>query len=82
MSVYILCGISVLVVMLLYIIYNLYRKVLSYEMWSDELQTSLTNTIEKWKILDNKQIFERDDEVGVVFDEINTAINELEQRME
>ena len=82
MSVYILGGISVLVVMLLYIIYNLYRKVLSYEMWSDELQTSLTNTIEKWKILDNKQIFERDDEVGVVFDEINTAINELEQRME
>lgn len=82
MSVYILYGISVLVIVLLYIIYNLYTKVLSYETWSTELQTSLTNTIEKWKILDNKQIFEKDDEVGVVFDEINTAISELEQQME
>jgi CRISPR/Cas system CMR-associated protein Cmr3 (group 5 of RAMP superfamily) len=51
-------------------------------MWLTELQSSLTNTIEKWKFLDNKQIFEKDDEVGVVFDEINTTINELEQRME
>ena len=82
MSVYILYGISVLVIVLLYIIYNLYTKVLSYETWSTELQTSLTNTIEKWKILDNKQIFEKDDEVGVVFDEINTTIRELEQQME
>lgn len=82
MNVYILCGICILVVVLLYIIYNLYRKVLSYEMWLTELQSSLTNTIEKWKFLDNKQIFEKDDEVGVVFDEINTTINELEQRME
>lgn len=82
MNVYILCGICILVVVLLYIIYNLYRKVLSYEMWLTELQSSLANTIEKWKFLDNKQIFEKDDEVGVVFDEINTTINELEQRME
>lgn len=81
MNVYILCGIFILVFTLLYIIYNLYTKVLSYETWSTELQISLTNTIERWKILDNKQIFEKDDEVGVVFDEINTALDELEQQM-
>ena len=82
MTVYILSGLLLVVLILLYIIFNLYRKVLVYEDWTIETLNELNSTVEKWKEVDSKQLFEKDDEVGVIFDELNLTIKNLEKRLD
>jgi hypothetical protein len=82
MTVYIFSGLVLVVLILLYIIFNLYRKVSLYEEWTIETLNELNSTVETWKELDSKQLFEKDDEVGVIFDELNITIKNLEKRLD
>jgi|TARA_B100000902_G_C27275549_1_gene898668 predicted PurR-regulated permease PerM len=62
-----------------YVIWNINTKLESLEDWI----TDFINTIEKVqadiKKLDYKGYFESDDEVGVVFKQIQTTINQLDR---
>ena len=62
-----------------YIIWNLNTKLESLEDWV----TDFINTIEKVQSdirkVDYKGYFEADDEVGVIFEQIQTTINQLDR---
>lgn len=69
---------TLLSVMFVYIIYNLYRKNTIYENWTEQMYEKLTKLQSDIKQIDDKQIFESDDEVGVVFKELVEAIQEFD----
>ena len=62
-----------------YVIWNLNTKLESLEDWI----TDFINTIEKVQMdvkkIDYKGYFEADDEVGVIFEQIKTTINQLDR---
>ena len=62
-----------------YVIWNLNTKLESLEDWI----TDFINTIEKVQIdlkkIDYKGYFEADDEVGAIFEQIKTTINQLDR---
>jgi len=70
---------SILFVASCYVIWNLNTKLESLEDWI----TDFINTIQKIqtdiKKIDYKGYFESDDEVGVVFKQIQTTINQLDR---
>ncbi len=69
--------VSVLFVTSCYVIWNITTKLEALEDWV----TDFINTIEKIQMeikkIDYKGYFEADDEVGVIFKQINTVINQL-----
>jgi hypothetical protein len=82
MGVYILIGIlSVSIILLMYVIRNLYVKNKIYETWivqtRTEVETLHTNITE----IDSEQLFEKDDDVGVVFTGIKELIGSFKQRV-
>ena len=66
-------------VAMIYVIWNLITKQESLEDWI----TDFINTIEKVQMdvkkIDYKGYFEADDEVGVIFEQIKTTINQLDR---
>ena len=71
--------VSLLFLISCYVIWNLNTKLESLEDWI----TDFINTIEKVQIdvkkIDYKGYFEADDEVGVIFEQIKTTINQLDR---
>ena len=71
--------VSLLFIISCYIIWNLNKKLESLEDWI----TDFINTIEKVQIdlkkIDYKGYFEADDEVGQIFEQIKTTINQLDR---
>jgi hypothetical protein len=63
---------------LVYIIYNLYRKNTIYENWSEGVYEKLNKLQSDIKQIDDKKIFESDDEVGAVFTELSETIQEFD----
>ena len=62
-----------------YVIWNLNTKLEALEDWV----TDFINTIEKMqkdlKVMDYRGSFEADDEVGAIFEQIKTTINQLDR---
>ena len=71
--------VSLLFLISCYVIWNLNTKLESLEDWV----TDFFNTIEKVQMdvkkIDYKGYFEADDEVGVIFEQIKTTINQLDR---
>ena len=71
--------VSLLFLISCYVIWNLNTKLESLEDWI----TDFINTIEKVQMdvkkIDYKGYFEADDEVGVIFEQIKTTINQLDR---
>jgi hypothetical protein len=72
-----------------YVIYNLLNKVEKYEerilSKTDDVQILLLqfrNILDKMKDIDNKKIFESDDEVGVTFEMLKNLIEANENLLE
>jgi hypothetical protein len=51
-----------------------------YESWIFKLKNRLTSTYDSLKLIDEKHIFERDDEVGFVFSNIVELISDLNEK--
>lgn len=60
-----------------YAIYNMLRKVELYEESIQEFYSRLSITLHNMRRLDERQMFESDDEVGFVFQQLTDAVNEL-----
>jgi hypothetical protein len=78
---------SVLVVALSFAIYNLLQKLEKYEDIIEEndifLQTELERNealLEALRQIDNRQMFEKDDEVGSIFYQIKETIEKFKQK--
>ena len=74
----ILVLLAVLCVASCYVIWNTMRKMEVMEDWIDDYTTKMVNVNKTIKELDYKDYFEEDDEVGIIFKEIQKTINELE----
>lgn len=79
-NIYLIILVVIVSTILLYTIFNLYRKNYIYENWIFETNDSLKDILDKWRVIDSKQMFEKDDEVGVVYEDIDELIKEIETR--
>lgn len=76
---FVLVILSALIVVLIYTTYNLLRKLETYEDYIDlEIKNNET-LLETLRKIDNKQMFEKDDEVGSLFYLIKQTINRFKQ---
>jgi hypothetical protein len=61
---------------------NLLNKVDTYEDFILDRQIAYESLLQRIRDIDAKEIFEKDDEVGVTFDEIKTEIEEFKNIIE
>tara|TARA_Y100001937_G_C7110752_1_gene327428 strand:- start:802 stop:1059 length:258 start_codon:yes stop_codon:yes gene_type:complete len=61
-----------------YIIVNLMLKSERLETWLEVFTTTITEVQEELKDIDNNGSFQSDDEVGVIFKQIEETVNKLE----
>lgn len=66
---------------LLYIIYNLYRKNTIYESWTENTFNKINNLQADIKNIDERGIFEKDDEVGSIYEEISNLIKDFDHNV-
>ena len=52
-----------------------------YELWISDIEKAFNITYNKLKMLDDKQIFEKDDDVGFVFSNIVKLIEKLKSQL-
>ena len=52
-----------------------------YEQWISDMQTAITITYNKLKEIDDRQMFEKDDDVGFVFTNIVKLIEKLKSQL-
>jgi hypothetical protein len=52
-----------------------------YELWISDIEKAINITYNKLKIIDDKQIFEKDDDVGFVFSNIVKLIEKLKSQL-
>ena len=72
---------AALVIVLSYIAYNLYTKLVKYETWIVERRQDSQDLKSTLQELDTLQMFEKDDEVGVLFEEVGEIINEYNRKV-
>ena len=58
------------------------NKIDTYERWIVEFKDDVSNVYTELKNIDDKNIFERDDEVGTIFLDIVTLISKLNTRIQ
>lgn len=61
-----------------YVIVNLMLKSERLETWLEVFTTTITEVQEELKDIDNNGSFQSDDEVGVIFKQIEETVNKLE----
>jgi|TARA_B110000263_G_C15297536_1_gene506292 hypothetical protein len=61
-----------------YVIWNLFRKTELLENWVETFTQQIQIVQNKLKEVDDKGMFEADDEVGTIFKRINQIVNELD----
>ena len=66
---------------LVYIIRNLYIKNNVYEQWVVETREFVSKISDNIKDIDTKEIFESDDDVGVVYSGIRDLVSELDNKI-
>jgi len=57
--------------------FNLLRKLENYEKSIEEFYSALSITLQTMRAIDERQMFEKDDEVGTVFGQLTEVINDL-----
>lgn len=71
--------VSVLAIALGYTTYNLLQKLERYEDFIEKETTRNTALLEALREIDNRQMFEKDDEVGSIFYQIKETIEKFKQ---
>jgi hypothetical protein len=69
-------------VILGYIVYICQNKIDIYEGWIVEFKNDVSEVYQQIKLIDDKQLFEKDDEVGSIFSDLYLIIQKLNQRIE
>ena len=61
-----------------YVIWNLNKKTEMLESWVEDFTQRIETVQTELKVIDNKGMFEADDEVGSIFEQIKETVNELD----
>jgi hypothetical protein len=81
--IYIFLFFSIIInIVLIYSIFNLLKKFEIYEDWVIYFKSEINKVYGQLKNVDNRNLFERDDDVGFVFSEIVRIITEFNQRIQ
>jgi len=56
----------------------MYRKLVVHEDWEMEIRVEMHKVMNTIKILDDKQLFEKDDEVGVLWTAVSNAVHKID----
>jgi hypothetical protein len=80
MYIYLLIFLISLLLIVVYTSFNLYRKNIIYENWTTDIRSKFEGVYTKIKNVDQREIFEKDDDVGVAFQEIKKIIEDFKQR--
>jgi hypothetical protein len=79
---YIIIGVlSVLLGVATYIIFNLLNKLEVYEEWVDFFRSEVEKVYVRLKEVDEKNLFEKDDDVGFVFEDLLKIVDEFNKRI-
>ncbi len=65
-----------------YACYNLLKKIEVYEEWVSEFRAEADGLYDKLKIVDDKNLFEKDDDVGFVFSEVVRIAKEFKEKVQ
>ena len=63
---------------LIYVCFNLYKKVKVYEEWVEYIKTSINKLQTDIHIVDEKKLFENDDDVGFVYEGVSSLVHDLD----
>lgn len=66
---------------LLFVVINLYRKNRVYEGWILDIRNSVNKLQEDIHEIDSQHLFEKDDDVGVVYEGITDLVEELNKKI-
>jgi hypothetical protein len=66
---------------LAYACYNLLRKIEVYEDWLTYFRTEIDNVYRGIKAVDDRNLFEKDDDVGATFESILQIIKEFDEKI-
>ena len=61
-----------------YVIWNLNKKTEILETWVEEFTQRIETVQTDLKVIDDKGMFEADDEVGTIFEQIKETVNQLD----
>ena len=64
-----------------YACYNMVKKIEVYEEWLDYFRTEVDGVYQRMKAVDDKNLFEKDDDVGFVFTELVRISKEFSERI-
>jgi hypothetical protein len=79
----VLLTISVCALIACYILINInLQKIETYENWIVEFKKDVQNTYQQLRDVDNKNIFQKDDDVGFVFSQIINIIEKLKDKIQ
>jgi hypothetical protein len=81
LSITIIIVLAIAVGALGYACYNLVKKVETYEDWVEEFRTEVEQTYQRLKVVDDKNLFEKDDDVGFIFSEIVRITKEFNEKV-
>ena len=70
-----------LVLVLSYVAYNLYTKTVKYETWIIDRRNDTKELQDKMHELDSMQMFEKDDDVGALFEEVNGVVDAYNRKV-
>ena len=78
---------TLLIIALLYVVYNLLQKLENYEVAYEETKKFIQTEIERNEallealiLIDSREMFEKDDEVGSIFYQIKETIEKFKQQ--
>jgi len=69
---------GLLLLVAIFVIVNMYRKLIVHEDWEMEIRVEMHKVLNTMKVLDNKQLFEKDDEVGELWTAVATAVRKID----
>ena len=75
---YELFAFGLLMFMLIYVCFNLYKKVRVYEEWVDNVRVSVNKLQNDIQTVDEKKLFEKDDDVGFVYESVSSLVQKLD----
>ena len=64
-----------------YACYNMIKKIEVYEGWLGYFRTEVDEVYQQMKVVDEKNLFDRDDDVGFVFTELVRISKEFSERI-
>ena len=71
-----------IIIILLFICYNLYKKIVIYESWVIRIQNKITMLKSSVEEIDNRGLFEKDDDVGTIYEEISDLVKNFDDEIE